>query len=86
MERKLGTERAIREYLRILSLCVDHGEPTVANLLEEILQQPKSILSSDEVKNLLGTYQQMREEFNQQPDLVPSLDEYTQLLCSEVEL
>ena len=86
MERKLGTERAIREYLRILNLCVDHGEPTVANLLEEILQQPKSILSSDEVKNLLGTYQQMREEFNQQPDLVPSLDEYTQLLCSEVEL
>jgi len=86
MERKHGTERAIPEYLRILSLCLDHGESTVANLIEEILQQPKSILSSDEVKNLLGTYQQMREEFNQQPDLVPSLDEYNQLLCSEVEL
>ena len=85
MERTLGTERTIPEYLRILSLCVDHGEATVSNLIEEILQQPKSILNSDKVKELLGTYDQMRQEFGKEPDLVPSLEAYSQLLCSEVE-
>ena len=86
MKRTLGDPRVVREYLRILKLCVDHGENLIANLIEEILQNPKGVLNSDEILQLLGSYDQMRSEFNQEPDLVPDLDAYDQLLEKEVTL
>jgi len=86
MRRTLGDHRAVREYLRILELCVDHGEPTIANLIEEILQSPKATLNSDEISQLLGTYDQMRSEFGREPDLIPDLTPYDQLLETETVL
>jgi transposase len=83
MKRIIGDHRAVREYLRILELCVAHGESTIAHLIEEILQSPKATLNSDEISQLLGTYDQMRSEFGREPDLIPDLTPYDQLLETE---
>jgi transposase len=83
MVKVQGKQKAIRDYLRILELCQNHGEKTIAHLVEEILQDPKTELSSDELSQRLGTYDQMRVEFGREPDWDVDLGIYDGIIKRE---
>lgn len=86
MQREQGLDFANREHLRILKMCVDRDEASIANTLEDLLQDIKTPISSDRIKERLGDYQDLAEQVRAQKVLVPDLSHYDQLLETEVAL
>jgi len=85
MERQKGRSWAIREYLHILKLAADEGQDKVERALEELIQGHKNIINLDEVKALLGCWEDLRRQVQEQAPLVANLSAYDRMLGSEVD-
>lgn len=72
---------ADRHYLHILHLASLDGVDMVANILEQLLSGPSPVITLDEVKILIATYQDIALEARTQPPLKACMKDYDQLLA-----
>jgi len=85
MERKKGRDWANREYLHILKLACDEGQDRVEAALHELMSWIHGVVSLEEVKTLMGCWEEMRLAAQSKPPLVVDLSSYDRMLGSEVE-
>jgi molybdopterin-biosynthesis enzyme MoeA-like protein len=86
MQRQQSEAFATREHLQLLKLCVERGESTIANTLEDLIQDPKILWSSDRVKERLGDYLDLAKRVQLERELVPDLSSYDQLFRDSEDL
>ncbi len=77
------THEADRRYLEILKVAADEGLTAVENALEALLSGPRPVVSAAEVRAMLETWQELRDEWRGRPPLEVSLADYDALLDGE---
>lgn len=71
---------ADKRYLEILKLAADEGVTTVENALEELMADPRGVISATEVQGLLNAWRDLKEEWRSRAAWEVSLDDYDALL------
>ena len=84
MEKARGRKWANREYLHILKLAAENGQNGVETALEQIMAANRAKMSLDEVKAILGSFDALRHQMQNQPPLAVNLITYDQLIGEEV--
>jgi len=79
LERK-NPGTADRAYLAILKLAADESQTAVENALEHLLAAPKRVVSAAEVRDLLETWQDLKQESRHRAPLTVDLSAYDELL------
>ena len=78
--RQGDESQADRLYLQVLQLAVDHGADAVGNALEQILADPSGRVDAEEVRLMLRTWDDMREQWRNRPPMEVRLEDYDALL------
>jgi transposase len=76
---------ADRRYLEVLKVAADEGQTAVENALEHLLGGPRPVISAQEVKGMLETWQDLEREWRERPPLEVRLEDYDALLDSGEE-
>ena len=71
---------ADRRYLEVLKVAADEGQTAVENALEHLLGAPRPVISAQEVKGMLETWQDLEREWRERPPLTVRLEDYDALL------
>ena len=77
---------ADRHYLDILHLASLDGVDMVANILEQLLGAPNPVVSVEEAKKLISTYQDIAEQSLTKPPLPVCMDGYDSLIKNHKQL
>lgn len=81
LERKSPGE-AEKRYLQILQLAADQGVTVVENALDSLLAQTSPQITTDTIRDLLETWQDLESEFRERPPLEVDLGSYDHLLAA----
>jgi hypothetical protein len=77
------THEADRRYLEVLKVAADEGLTTVENALEQLLAAPRPLITAEEVRAMLETWREQKQEWRIRPPLDVSLEDYDALLGGE---
>ncbi|MCF6311349.1 MAG: hypothetical protein L3J39_02760 [Verrucomicrobiales bacterium] len=83
---KHDESKADRYYLDILHLASLDGVEMVANILDQLLGSPDPVVSLEEAKKLIASYQDVAEQSRNQPPLNASTADYDVLIQSRDQL
>jgi len=78
LERAGGA--ADKRYLEILKLAADEGQTAVENALEQLLADPRGVVSAKDVREVLDAWRDQEREWRERPPLLVSLSVYDSLL------
>jgi hypothetical protein len=78
--------KADLHYLEVLEVAAMEGVSAVETALEDLMAQPRGVISAGEVKAMLETYRDEALRWRQAPPPEVTLEQYDALLGSEEEL
>ena len=76
---------ADKRYLEILKLAADEGVTAVENALEQLLADPRGVISAKDVQEVLNTWQDLKREWRERHPLEVDLSDYDALLVGGEE-
>jgi transposase len=76
---------ADKRYLEILKLAADEGATAVENALEQLLGNPRRVISAAHVREILNAWQDLEREFREREPLKVCLSDYDALLADVEE-
>jgi transposase len=71
---------ADRRYLEILKLAAGEGQTAVENALEQLLADPRAVVSAKDAREMLDTWRELEREWRDRPPLEVCLSDYDALL------
>lgn len=71
---------ADKRYLEILKLAADEGVTAVENALEQLLADPRGVVSAKDAKEVLDTWRDLKREWRERHPLEVDLSDYDALL------
>jgi transposase len=71
---------ADKRYLEVLKLAAGEGVTAVENALEQLLADPRGVISAKDVKEVLDTWQDLKREWRERHPLEVDLSDYDPLL------
>ena len=77
--------KADKRYLEVLEVAALEGVTAVENALENLLAQPRSVISAEEVKAMLEAWRDEELRWRQAPPPEVTLEQYDALLGQDVE-
>jgi hypothetical protein len=77
------TPEADRRYLEVLKVAADEGITAVENALEQLLGAPRAAITAVEVRGMLDSWREIKEEWRARPPLEVCLEDYDALLGAQ---
>ena len=77
------THEADRRYLEVLKVAADEGLTAVENALDQLLAAPRAAITAAEVRGMLDTWRELKEEWRARAPLEVRLEDYDALLGAQ---